>query len=191
APATGGSTTTGSGGLLSGTQIIAPITAPVSLAATSIGVAGDSTATTGTTGGTGQAATAPDTGGSTTTGSGGLLSGTQIIAPITAPVTLGATSIGLLGDSTATTRTTGTTGSTGQAATGGSTTTGSGGLLAGTQIIVTPSGKLPATVAVQAASPAAVGTLAYTGANTNLLWLAGLFLGAGMLIMMGVRMKKA
>ncbi|MET1065506.1 MAG: hypothetical protein ABWX85_11125, partial [Arthrobacter sp.] len=71
------------------------------------------------------------------------------------------------------------------------TTTGSGGLLAGTQIIVTPSGKLPAAVAVQAGYPAAVGTQAYTGANTNLLWLAGLFLGAGMLMMMGVRMKRA
>ncbi|MET1022231.1 MAG: hypothetical protein ABWX69_08545, partial [Arthrobacter sp.] len=67
----------------------------------------------------------------------------------------------------------------------------SGGLLSGTQVIVTTSRNLPAAVAVQAGSPAAVGTLAYTGANTNLLWLAGLFLGAGIVIMMGLRMKKA
>ena len=39
----------------------------------------------------------------TTSGKDGLLSGTQVVAPVTAPISLGATSLGLLGDSAATT----------------------------------------------------------------------------------------
>ncbi|MET3812359.1 hypothetical protein ABIB14_003489, partial [Arthrobacter sp. UYEF3] len=72
------------------------------------GLLGDSTATTngtpaGATGGT--KAPAPAAAGTTTSGNDGIASGTQVIAPVTAPVTLGATSLGLLGDSTATTGT--------------------------------------------------------------------------------------
>ncbi|MBO1270018.1 DUF320 domain-containing protein, partial [Arthrobacter sp. PO-11] len=44
------------------------------------------------------AANAADT---TTTGQGGLLSGTQVVAPVNVPLTLGATSLSLLGDATA------------------------------------------------------------------------------------------
>ncbi len=39
----------------------------------------------------------------TTSGKDGLLSGTQVVAPVTAPISLGGTSLGLLGDSAATT----------------------------------------------------------------------------------------
>jgi hypothetical protein len=264
APAPAAPSTTGADGILSGTQVIAPITAPVSLGATSVGAIGDSAATTGG----GQAGTTPPATASTgpsTTGADGILSGTQVIAPITAPISLGATSVGALGDSAATT---GASGGTGHAAAGpgtGATTTGAGGILSGTQIVapitapislgatsvgvgggstattgnppvitppvinppvvnppvvappvVTPpvvnppavttpetntpgenpsavqpqSQSLPVTAA-QAVFPAAAGTLAYTGANVNALWLAGLFLGAGLLLMLGVRLKKA
>ncbi|MDB5876237.1 MAG: hypothetical protein JWQ07_5679, partial [Ramlibacter sp.] len=102
APGAGtGNTTTGTDGIASGTQVAAPVTAPVTLGSTSLGLLGDSTAATGSPAGT---ATAPGAGtGNTTTGTDGIASGTQVAAPVTAPVTLGSTSLGLLGDSTPTT----------------------------------------------------------------------------------------
>src|SRR6476469_7644330 len=53
----------------------------------------------------GVAANAADT---TTSGNDGLLSGTQVVAPINIPVNLGATSLGLVGDSAAGTQNAGT-----------------------------------------------------------------------------------
>jgi len=99
APATP-ATTGGTDGILSGTQVVAPVTAPINLGATSLGLVGDSAASVEGSGTTGTAA-AP-TGPATIGGTGGLLSGTQIVAPITAPISLGATSLGAVGDSTAT-----------------------------------------------------------------------------------------
>jgi len=83
----------------------------VTLGATSIGLLGDSTASThetsgGSTGGTSGGAPSDGTEGNGTDGSsigGNTTSGTQVTAPVTAPVTLGATSIGLLGGSAAST----------------------------------------------------------------------------------------
>ncbi len=95
-----GSTTSGSDGIGSGTQVVAPITAPINLGATSAGLLGDSSATNTGTGSSGTSA--PGTSGSSTSGSDGILSGTQLIIPITAPVSLGATSVGIGGGSTAT-----------------------------------------------------------------------------------------
>jgi hypothetical protein len=124
-------TTSGSDGLASGTQVIAPVTAPVTLGATSIGTLGDSAATT-----EGSTAPAPaDTGGNTTSGDDGTLSGTQVTAPVTAPVTLGATSIGILGGSAATTEgTTAPAPAPAPASTDGNTTSGEDGTLSGTQV---------------------------------------------------------
>ncbi|MFP5311582.1 MAG: chaplin family protein, partial [Actinomycetes bacterium] len=91
-------TTAGTDGLLSGTQVAAPVNLPINLGATSLGLLGDSTA--GVDGnGSSAAAPAPT---ATTSGTDGALSGTQVVAPITVPINLGATSAGLLGDSTAT-----------------------------------------------------------------------------------------
>ncbi|MFS0718671.1 chaplin family protein [Arthrobacter sp. 1P04PC] len=258
----GSTSTTGADGILSGTQITAPVTVPINLGATSVGAWGDSTATTGggTTTGTAPASPqAPSAAGPTTTGTDGILSGTQVTAPISAPINLGATSVGTLGDSTATA---GGSSSTGQAAAGplsGPATTGAGGILSGTQItapisapislgatsvgvgggsaattgnpptatppvvtppVVTPpvvtapvvnlpAAETPAAVqpgnqgatgtsqgTVSAASapsgiPAGASTLAYTGTNADALWLAGLFLGAGLLMLLGVRLKRS
>ena len=72
------------------------------------------------------AASAADT---TTTGSDGLLSGTQVTAPISIPVNLGATSLGLLGDSTATTGGGTATRTAPAAPTGSASTTGADGIL--------------------------------------------------------------
>jgi hypothetical protein len=65
-----------------------------------LGLLGDSTATTENTGGTAPAGTG--TTGSTTNGSDGLASGTQVIAPVAAPVTVGGASVGIGGDSSST-----------------------------------------------------------------------------------------
>ncbi|MCT9623987.1 DUF320 domain-containing protein [Pseudarthrobacter equi] len=100
-------TTSGTDGLLSGTQVVAPINIPINLGATSVGLLGDSTASTQSAG-TGAPAAAPaQAPGAATGGADGVASGTQVIAPITVPVNVGATSLGLVGDSAATTETVG------------------------------------------------------------------------------------
>ena len=184
-------TTSGGDGLASGTQVIAPITAPVTLGATSIGLLDDSTASTeGTTGGT--AAPAPaDTDGATTSGSDGLASGTQVTAPITAPVTLGATSIGLLGDSTASTGLPAEPGTdepvtspnedVGDDAGAGASTDDSGAVI-GTQGTVRTVGFASAGMAAQPKAPAS-GMLAMTGASDGILPLALILLCAGGLLL--------
>ncbi|XAS68052.1 LPXTG cell wall anchor domain-containing protein [Micrococcaceae bacterium Sec5.7] len=91
--ATAADTTSGSDGILSGSQVVAPVTAPITLGATSLGLLGDSTATTTTPSATPAA---------TTSGTDGTASGTQVVAPVTVPINLGATSVGVVGDSTAT-----------------------------------------------------------------------------------------
>jgi hypothetical protein len=95
-------TTSGSDGLASGTQVVAPVTAPITLGTTSLGLLGDSTATTeGDNGGT----TAPagtTTPAASTNGSDGLASGTQVVAPISLPITIGGASVGIGSDSSST-----------------------------------------------------------------------------------------
>ncbi|ABK02491.1 conserved hypothetical protein [Arthrobacter sp. FB24] len=128
--------TNGSDGLASGTQVVAPVTAPITLGTTSLGLLGDSTATTESDNGGTTAPAGTTTPAASTNGSDGLASGTQVVAPVTAPITLGTTSLGLLGDSTATTEgdnggTTAPAGTTTPAA----STNGSDGLASGTQVV--------------------------------------------------------
>ncbi|WP_285246667.1 DUF320 domain-containing protein [Pseudarthrobacter sp. efr-133-R2A-89] len=135
APAPAPAASTGGGdGIASGTQVVAPVTAPINLGATSVGLVGDSAASTQNpaTSGTAPAAPAPAPA-ATTTGTDGIASGTQVVAPITAPINLGATSVGLVGDSAASVEGAGTTGTT-TAPAGPITTGGTDGLLSGTQV---------------------------------------------------------
>ena len=209
----GGSTTTGQDGTLSGTQVIAPVTAPVNLGATSIGLLGDSAATNGGAATGGPAASS--TGRSTTTGQDGTLSGTQVTAPVTAPVTLGATSIGLLGDSAATTGGAATGGTnepgtdepgtspgdeqgeeTGDAAEPG--TDGSGAVVgtggAAETVGFASTGQSPqATSGAKLQAPGA-GMLAMTGANGGVHLVALVLLGAGGLLLalrLGLQRRRA
>jgi len=89
-------TTSGKDGLLSGTQVVAPVTAPVNLGATSLGLVGNSAASSSAA-----PAAGPGSAPATTNGSNGIGSGTQVVAPVTVPVNLGSSSVGLLGGSTA------------------------------------------------------------------------------------------
>ena len=162
-------TTTGSDGLLSGTQLNTPVTAPITLGATSLGLLGDSAATTdGTPATAGQPTPAPAPGNSTT-GSDGLLSGTQLNTPVTAPITLGAASVGVVGESSTAVVNQPTVNQPAVAPGAGAMASGS--------------------LMVPAAAPGA--TLAHTGASTDLLWVALLFVGAGLFITMGGLRKRA
>jgi len=97
-------TTSGTDELLSGTQVAAPIYIPINLGATSLGLLGDSTASVEGAG-TPDAALAPvpaPAAPATTSGADGTLSGTQVVAPISVPISLGSTSVGVTGGTTAT-----------------------------------------------------------------------------------------
>ncbi|MBO1270005.1 DUF320 domain-containing protein, partial [Arthrobacter sp. PO-11] len=67
-----------------------------------------------------------------TSGAHGILSGTQIVAPVSVPVTLGATSLAVLGDSTAINKAPAHAPAYAPAWT--ATTSGAHGILSGTQI---------------------------------------------------------
>jgi hypothetical protein len=67
-----------------------------------VGVAGDSAATSGSAGSAAPAAPGGSSSGTSTSGSDGLGSGTQVVAPITAPVNTGSIAAGVLGDSSVT-----------------------------------------------------------------------------------------
>ncbi|MDQ0662133.1 hypothetical protein QFZ35_000631 [Arthrobacter ulcerisalmonis] len=149
--------TSGSDGILSGTQIVAPITAPVSLGATSVGLLGDSAANTEGAGNTGTAPVSAPAPAAATSGSDGILSGTQVVAPITAPTNLGATSVGLLGDSAASAE---NTGAPSPAPALAANTSGSDGILSGTQVVA----PITAPVSLGATS---VGLLGDSAANTE------------------------
>ena len=159
---TGGATTDGTDGILGGTQVLAPITAPITAGGNAISVLGDADSTKATTtapAGTGNGST----GGATTDGTDGILGGTQVLAPITAPITAGGNAISVLGDAdstkattTAPTRTSGTT-------TGGSTTSGLDGILGGTQLGL----PITAPITLGGNAVAVVGDATTTGPTTG------------------------
>lgn len=123
--------TSGEDGILGGTQALVDATIPVTVGGNAISVVGDSQSTDAdTTAPTGSSGTS-DPGTPETTGEDGILGGTQVIAPISAPVTASGNAISVIGDSQSTDAT--TTAPTGS---GGGTpeTTGQDGILGGTQL---------------------------------------------------------
>lgn len=100
--------TDGSDSLLGGTQVIAPVAAPVAVVGNAISLLGESAVTGGT------ASSAPGTESGTdplsllaplaplTSGVGSLLGGSQLALPISLPVTIAGNAIGVLGQSTVT-----------------------------------------------------------------------------------------
>ena len=129
APASGpGATTDGEDGILAGTQVVAPVAAPVTVTGNAISAIGDSSSE----GGAAPAApAAPVSGpGATTDGHDGILAGTQVIAPVTAPVTVTGNAISAIGDSSS-------EGARAPVTAGGSTgptTSGEDSLASGTQL---------------------------------------------------------
>ncbi|HWI32999.1 MAG TPA: chaplin family protein, partial [Lapillicoccus sp.] len=121
--------TSGNDSVGGGTQALVNVAVPVTVGGNSVSVLGDSdSANAGNTtpAGTQPAGTTP-----TTTGDDGILGGTQAVAPITAPVTLGGNAISVLGDSDTAA---GTTTPAGTQPTGTTpTTAGNDGIFGGTQ----------------------------------------------------------
>ena len=122
-------TTSGVGGVGSGNQIIAPVTAPVTVCGNSAAVLGHATATCQPP----AAAPSGDTS-ATTSGRHGVLSGNQVLAPVTAPITVAGNAIGGTARASATPAPAGTAPATGTD-TGSATTTGRHGIASGNQVI--------------------------------------------------------
>ncbi|WP_100812529.1 hypothetical protein [Microbacterium sp. BR1] len=170
-------TTNGDDGIAGRTQVQAPIQAPVTAGGNAISVLGDSQST-------GAMVAAPTTGGTgepVTTGTEGVLGGTQLVAPIALPLTLGGNAVSVVGDST----TTGPTGPvvptdpTDPTDPGNPGTDGPGDGTPGTGGVATGvTGDVGAGVGV---APAAlsVTALALTGSTPASLWFALLALIAG------------
>jgi len=90
--------TDGADGVASGTQVVAPVQAPVTVGGNAVSVLGDSTSD-------GASVTAPAAGGPgapVTDGAEGTLGGSQIVLPIALPITVGGNAISIVGDSTTT-----------------------------------------------------------------------------------------
>ncbi|MEO3874191.1 chaplin family protein [Nonomuraea sp. B12E4] len=129
----GGNTTSGQAGVLSGNQVIAPITAPINVCGNAVAVVGHAFA--GCKGGAHVKNGGRGAGGNRTSGAAGVLSGNQAVAPITAPINVCGNAAAVLGVSKANCK--------GGAAAwphrgvggGGNLTSGRAGVLAGNQVI--------------------------------------------------------
>jgi LPXTG-motif cell wall-anchored protein len=129
--------TTGDEGLLSGTQIVAPITAPVEAAGNAVSVLGDALA-----GGTSTPAPAPAPAPApvSTSGADSVLGGTQAVVEAAAPVTVQGNAISVAGDSAATSVPAPAAPVAEPAAPAAApTTSGSDGIASGTQVLPTVS----------------------------------------------------
>ncbi|GAA5088309.1 hypothetical protein HNP84_010351 [Thermocatellispora tengchongensis] len=92
----GGNLTDGDGGVLSGNQIVAPITAPLNACGNAVAIFGNATA--GCKGGAVVKNTGRGSGGNYTSGTGSVLGGNQVVAPITAPVNICGNAVALVGN---------------------------------------------------------------------------------------------
>ncbi|MEV0235070.1 chaplin family protein [Nonomuraea sp. NPDC050786] len=126
----GGNVTSGRGGVLSGNQVVAPITAPINVCGNAVAVLGHAFA--GCKGGARVTNGGKGAGGNYTSGRGGVLSGNQVVAPITAPINICGNAAAVLGRSEAHCKGGAKVGNTGG---GGNHTSGRGGVLAGNQVI--------------------------------------------------------
>ena len=125
--------TTGDDGLLSGTQIAAPITAPVEAAGNAVSVLGDAFA-----GGTAAPAPAPAPASApvTTSGTDSVLGGTQAVVEAAAPVTVQGNAISVVGDAASAPAPVAAAPAAEPAAPAAApTTSGSDGIAGGTQVL--------------------------------------------------------
>ena len=182
APEAPAPTTSGSDSILGGTQGVVNVAAPVTVGGNAISVLGDADSTKATT-------TAPTrtsgttTGGSTTSGLDGILGGTQLGLPITAPITLGGNAVAVVGDATTTGPTTGTPGNPGNPGNPG--TPGNPGNPGNPGTPTT--GGTPITGMVAASGP--VKTLAVTGGVLDMLPLVGGLLALALGVMLTARRR--
>ncbi|MFI6321573.1 chaplin family protein [Nonomuraea sp. NPDC050556] len=129
----GGNTTSGQSGVLSGNQVVAPITAPVNVCGNAVALAGEAFA--GCKGGVSVKNGGKGAGGNTTSGKSGVASGNQVVAPITAPINACGNAVAALGLSEAHCKGGATVNPQDGVGGGGNTTSGKSGVLAGNQVV--------------------------------------------------------
>lgn len=135
--------TTGDHSIAGGSQILAPVTAPASVHGNAVSVLGRSSTSSAAMGGAAQSPTASRSAGATTSGSRGLASGTQVVAPVTVPVNLGGNAISVLGSSSTSKASTNAARTSGTDAGGtAASTSGDGGAGSGTQVVAPVSAPL-------------------------------------------------
>jgi len=125
-----GATTSGEDGLLSGTQALADVTAPVTIGGNAIGILADASSEHSTV--ASSATTAGGSDGATTSGEDGVLSGSQVVADVLAPITAGGNAVAVLGDASSEGS---TTESSTAAGSDGAATSGDDGELSGSQVV--------------------------------------------------------
>jgi len=124
--------TGGEDGVLSGTQILGDLGLPVTLGGNAISVLGDAS-TSGA--GTSTPAVTGDSDSATTDGTDSTLGGSQVLADLGVPVTLGGNAISVLGDASSTGSETAPAGSGGSAGAPAGGTDGEDGVLSGSQVL--------------------------------------------------------
>ncbi|MFI9552365.1 chaplin family protein [Nonomuraea endophytica] len=129
----GGNTTSGRSGVLSGNQVIAPITAPVNVCGNAVAAFGEAFA--GCRGGVSVKNGGKGAGGNTTSGKSGVGSGNQVVAPITAPINACGNAVAALGLAEAHCKGGASVNPHNGIGGGGNTTSGQSGVLAGNQVI--------------------------------------------------------
>jgi hypothetical protein len=129
--AAGGNRTDGRSGVLSGNQVVAPITAPINVCGNAVAAAGHAFA--GCRGGSSVHNGGKGAGGNTTSGRPGVLSGNQVVAPITAPINACGNGAAVLGESEAHCK--GGVSADGGPGGGGNSTSGKYGVAAGNQVV--------------------------------------------------------
>ncbi|MEU7004483.1 chaplin family protein [Nonomuraea sp. NPDC046570] len=129
----GGNRTSGRSGVLSGNQVIAPITAPIDVCGNAVAVLGQAFA--GCKGGASVKNGGHGAGGNRTSGQSGVLAGNQVIAPITAPINACGNAVAALGLAQAHCKGGASVSPKHGVGGGGNTTSGRSGVLAGNQVI--------------------------------------------------------
>ncbi|SDJ94624.1 chaplin family protein [Nonomuraea jiangxiensis] len=129
----GGNTTSGRAGVLSGNQVIAPVTAPINVCGNAVAVLGQAFA--GCKGGAHVKNGGRGAGGNRTSGNAGVLSGNQAVAPITAPINVCGNAAAVLGASEAHCKGGAHAWPHRGVGGGGNRTSGRAGVLAGNQVV--------------------------------------------------------
>ncbi|EPD85890.1 hypothetical protein HMPREF1529_00905 [Microbacterium sp. oral taxon 186 str. F0373] len=163
------SSTGGADSILGGTQGVVDAAAPVTVGGNAVSVLGDAESTNAATAAPADTSGTASSGGATTDGTDGILGGTQLGLPVSAPITLGGNAIAVAGDATTT-----------QPATGGTTTPGTtvpGTTTPGTTTpgTTTPGTTTPTTTNPVAGGSSVTGMVAASGPVRTLASTGGMF----------------
>ncbi|RBQ21201.1 hypothetical protein DP939_00230 [Spongiactinospora rosea] len=129
----GGNRTSGQGGVLSGNQAVAPVTAPIDVCGNAVAVLGEAFA--GCKGGATVVNGGRGAGGNRTSGQGGVLAGNQAVAPVTAPINVCGNAAAVLGKAAAQCKGGAHVWPGRGVGGGGNSTSGDGSVLGGNQVV--------------------------------------------------------